>query len=111
MSRSKQSNINWTPSEDYDSSETSNSEKEDEFANINLFEHQVHESGNCSCQNCPLGYAKMIALRGSVPNLCTSTNLTHVGTLPSFCSAVYDMRSLNFYFFIIFKFKITDFIT
>lgn len=53
----------------------------------------------------------MIALRGSVPNLCTSTNLTHVGTLPSFCSAVYDMRSLNFYFCIIFKFKITDFIT
>ncbi|XP_043792426.1 liprin-beta-1 isoform X2 [Apis laboriosa] len=41
--------------------------------------------------NCPLGYAKMIALRGSVPNLCTSTNLTHIGTLPSFCSAVYDM--------------------
>lgn len=50
MSRSKQSDINWTPSEDYDSSETSNSEGEDEFANINLFEHQVHESGNCSCQ-------------------------------------------------------------
>ncbi|XP_033360296.1 liprin-beta-1 isoform X2 [Bombus vosnesenskii] len=92
MSRSKQLDSSWTPSEEYDSSGTSNSEQgEDEFANIGFVEHQIHESGNCFCQSCPLGNAKMVNLRGSVPNLCASTNLTHIGTFPPFCSAVYNM--------------------
>lgn len=51
MSRSKQLDSSWTPSEEYDSSGTSNSEQgEDEFANIGFVEHQIHESGNCFCQ-------------------------------------------------------------
>ncbi|XP_076667461.1 liprin-beta 1 isoform X2 [Andrena cerasifolii] len=92
ISRIKQWDSRWTPSEGYDSSGTSNSEQEeDEFANIDFFEQQVHESGNCFCQSCPLGYAKMIALRGSVPNLCPPTNLAHIGTIPPFCPAVYNM--------------------
>ncbi|CAK9822140.1 PPFIBP1 [Anthophora retusa] len=41
--------------------------------------------------SCPLGYAKMVALKGSVSNLCESTNLTHIGTLSPFCSAVYNI--------------------
>lgn len=41
--------------------------------------------------SCPLGNAKMVNLRGSVPNLCASTNLTHIGSLPSFYSTVYNM--------------------
>lgn len=51
MSRTKQWDGRWTPSEGYDSSGTSNSEQEeDEFVNIDFFEQQVHESGNCFCQ-------------------------------------------------------------
>ncbi|KAK9304326.1 hypothetical protein QLX08_004309 [Tetragonisca angustula] len=41
--------------------------------------------------SCPLGNAKMVNLRGSVPNLCASTNLTHIGSLPPFYSTVYNM--------------------
>ncbi|XP_076750115.1 liprin-beta 1 isoform X3 [Xylocopa sonorina] len=95
MLRTKQWDDRWTPSEGYDSSGTSNSEQEEhEFENINIFEQQMHKSGNCFCQSCLLGCTKMVALRGSVPNLCTSTNLADIGVLPSFCSAVYNMSSL-----------------
>ncbi|XP_043522888.1 liprin-beta-1 isoform X4 [Frieseomelitta varia] len=91
MSKSKQLN-SWIPSEEYDSSETSNSEQEEnEFTNIDFLNHRIHESGNCFCQSCPLGNAKMVNLRGSVPNLCASTNLTHIGSLPPFYSTVYNM--------------------
>ncbi|KOX68108.1 Liprin-beta-1 [Melipona quadrifasciata] len=47
---SKQLN-SWIPSEEYDSSETSNSEQEEnEFTNIDFFNHRIHKSGNCFCQ-------------------------------------------------------------
>ena len=50
MSKSKQLN-SWIPSEEYDSSETSNSEQEEnEFTNIGFLNHRIHESGNCFCQ-------------------------------------------------------------
>ncbi|XP_017754486.1 PREDICTED: liprin-beta-1 isoform X1 [Eufriesea mexicana] len=92
MSTSKQLNSSWTPSEDYDSS---NSEQEDELANIDFFEHQIDESDNSFCQSCPLDYTKMISLKGSVPNLYASTNLTHIGILPPTCCAVYDMSHIS----------------
>ncbi|KOC66703.1 Liprin-beta-1 [Habropoda laboriosa] len=41
--------------------------------------------------SCPLGYAKMVALKGSVSNLYESTNLTHIGTLSPLCSAAYNI--------------------
>ncbi|XP_043269082.1 liprin-beta-2 isoform X2 [Venturia canescens] len=95
----------WTPSEAYDSSGTSStSEQGEEYAEdyprgvaIELpappsDAHGISRSQGCLCQNCLLGYARSIALRGSVPNICSAAaNVAHLATLPplqpSSCSA------------------------
>ncbi|XP_011861050.1 PREDICTED: liprin-beta-2 isoform X3 [Vollenhovia emeryi] len=75
----KRWNSRWTPSEGYDSSGTStNSDVGDEYVEdirADLSEPTVacqtaYRSQECLCQACLLGYAKMIALQGSMPNIC-----------------------------------------
>ncbi|XP_015595925.1 liprin-beta-1 isoform X2 [Cephus cinctus] len=86
----------WTPSEAYDSSGTSStSEQGEEYAEdyprgvaIDLpgppsNSHSACRSQGCLCQACLLGYARVIALQGSVPNVCTaSANVAHLASLP-----------------------------
>ncbi|XP_076297800.1 liprin-beta 1 isoform X3 [Lasioglossum baleicum] len=92
MSGTKQWDGRCIPSENYDSSGTSNcDQEEDDYPNVDSFEHHTYKSDSCFCQNCPLGYTKMIGLRGSVPNLCSTTSLTQMETYPPFCSAIYNM--------------------
>ncbi|XP_078036348.1 liprin-beta 1 isoform X1 [Augochlora pura] len=92
MFRTKQWDDRCIPSEGYVSPRASNcDQEEDEFANIDCFEHHIFKSDSCSCQHCPLGYTKMIGLRGSVPNLCSTTSMTQMGSYSPFCSAFYNM--------------------
>ncbi|XP_076644154.1 liprin-beta 1 isoform X1 [Halictus rubicundus] len=92
MSGTKQWDARCIPLENYDFSGTSNcDQEEDDFANVDCFEHHIHKSDSCLCQNCPLGYTKMIGLRGSVPNLCSTTSVTQMESYPPFCSAIYNM--------------------
>ncbi|XP_012530529.1 liprin-beta-2 isoform X2 [Monomorium pharaonis] len=106
----KRWNSRWTPSEGYDSSGTStNSDMGDEYVEdyqqdirANLSESTVacqtaYRSQECLCQACLLGYAKMIALQGSMPNICAVSSgmanicpasTTHLESFPSFCNAM-----------------------
>ncbi|XP_039312389.1 liprin-beta-2 isoform X2 [Solenopsis invicta] len=103
----KRWNSRWTPSEGYDSSGTStNSDEyvEDYPRDIgaNLSEPTVacqttYRSQECLCQACLLGYAKMIALQGSMPNICAVSSgmanicpasTAHLGSFPSLCGAM-----------------------
>ncbi|XP_011646044.1 liprin-beta-2 isoform X2 [Pogonomyrmex barbatus] len=95
----KRWNSRWTPSEGYDSSGTStNSDMGDDYVEdypreirADLSEGQApYRSQECLCQACLLGYAKMIALQGSMPNICTSgmanicpASTAHLGSFPS----------------------------
>ncbi|XP_014486474.1 PREDICTED: uncharacterized protein LOC106750559 isoform X2 [Dinoponera quadriceps] len=102
----KRWNSRWTPSEGYDSSGTSsNSEEDDEYIedyprdiSAGLSEPAItcraaYRSQECLCQACLLGYAKMIALQGSMPNICAASagmsNIcpasAHLGSFPSLC--------------------------
>ncbi|XP_032672080.1 uncharacterized protein LOC116844542 isoform X3 [Odontomachus brunneus] len=101
----KRWNSRWTPSEGYDSSgTTSNSEEGDEYIEdyprdigAGLSEpitcRAAYRSQECLCQACLLGYAKMIALQGSMPNICAASagmpNIcpasAHLGSFPSLC--------------------------
>ncbi|XP_025162948.1 liprin-beta-2 isoform X3 [Harpegnathos saltator] len=101
----KRWNSRWTPSEGYDSSGTSsNSEEGDEYIEdyprgigVGLSEPLItcrtaYQSQECLCQACLLGYAKMIALQGSMPNICASTDMSntcptsvHLRSFPSLC--------------------------
>ncbi|XP_011500891.1 PREDICTED: liprin-beta [Ceratosolen solmsi marchali] len=83
-------NNRWTPSELYDSSgTTSTSEPSEDYTedspHINFdtlsFHNQTHgfcKSQGCLCQSCLLGYARVIALQGSLPNICTSGKVSHL---------------------------------
>lgn len=104
----KRWNSRWTPSEGYDSSGTStNSDVGDEYvedyrrdSRTNLSEPAVacqaaYRSQECLCQACLLGYAKMIALQGSMPNICAVSggmanicpaSTAHLGSFPSLCA-------------------------
>ncbi|XP_070526793.1 liprin-beta-2 isoform X3 [Cardiocondyla obscurior] len=107
----KRWNSRWTPSEGYDSSGTStNSDAGDEYAEdyprdirIDLSKSAImpdnqtpYRSQECLCQACLLGYAKMIALQGSMPNICAVSNgmanicsagsTAHLGSFPSLCT-------------------------
>ncbi|XP_018314834.1 liprin-beta-2 isoform X3 [Mycetomoellerius zeteki] len=104
----KRWNSRWTPSEGYDSSGTStNSDVDDEYvedysqdSRTDLSEPTIacqtaYRSQECLCQACLLGYAKMIALQGSMPNICAvSSGMTntcpastaHLGSFPSLCT-------------------------
>lgn len=119
----KRWNSRWTPSEGYDSSGTStNSDVGDEYIvdytrdiRTDLSEPTItcqtaYRSQECLCQACLLGYAKMIALQGSMPNICAVSSsmanicpasTAHLGSFPSLC-AMPCTRSLfvqhpNFY--------------
>ncbi|KAI4478044.1 hypothetical protein M0804_012235 [Polistes exclamans] len=92
----------WTPSEGYDSSETSNSGCGEEYAedyqhrigiDPSRFVEDCHSgcrSQTCLCQGCLFEYNRMINLQGSVSNICgtpiTKTNPNHLSTLPSLYS-------------------------
>nr|XP_033333933.1 liprin-beta-1 isoform X4 [Megalopta genalis] len=92
MFRTKQWDDRCIPSEGYDPPGASNcDQEEDEFANIDCFEHHIYKSDSCFCQHRPLGYTEMIGLRGSVPNLCSTTSMTQMGSYSPFCSAFYNM--------------------
>ncbi|XP_071557857.1 uncharacterized protein Liprin-beta isoform X1 [Temnothorax nylanderi] len=104
----KRWNSRWTPSEGYDSSGTStNSDVGDEYVEDyprdirpDLSEPTIacqtaYRSQECLCQACLLGYAKMIALQGSMPNICAVSNgmanicpasAAHLGSFPSLCA-------------------------
>ncbi|XP_012231629.1 liprin-beta-2 isoform X2 [Linepithema humile] len=103
----KRWNSRWTPSEGYDSSGTSSISDdyvEDYPRDINgsgLSEpaaiacEAAYRSQECLCQACLLGYAKMIALQGSMPNICAVSSgmpniypatTAHLGSFPSLCA-------------------------
>ncbi|XP_046825861.1 liprin-beta-2 isoform X1 [Vespa crabro] len=88
----------WTPSEGYDSSGTSNSGCGEDYAedyqhripvDLPRFVEDCHSacrSQTCLCQGCLFEYSKMINLQGSMSNICgiptSKTNPTHLSTLP-----------------------------
>ncbi|CAL1684710.1 unnamed protein product [Lasius platythorax] len=95
-------NSRWTPSEGYDSSGTSSdSDAGDEdyprgFAGPTIACQAAYRSQECLCQACLLGYAKMLALQGSMPNICAvssgmpnicpASSASHLGSFPSLCA-------------------------
>ncbi|KAF7390903.1 hypothetical protein HZH66_009383 [Vespula vulgaris] len=88
----------WTPSEGYDSSGTSNSGCGEDYAedyqhripiDLPRFVEDCHtacRSQTCLCQGCLFEYNKMINLQGSMSNICgtptSKINPTHLSTLP-----------------------------
>ncbi|XP_011348608.1 liprin-beta-2 isoform X3 [Ooceraea biroi] len=99
-------NSRWTPSEGYESSGTStNSDVGDGYLQdyprgTGLSEPGIacqtaYRSQECLCQACLLGYAKMIALQGSMPNICAvssgmsnicAASAAHLGSFSSLCA-------------------------
>ncbi|KAK2582301.1 hypothetical protein KPH14_004640 [Odynerus spinipes] len=87
----------WTPSEGYDSSGTSNSGGGEDYTEdypqritIDLPRfgdcHSACRSQTCLCQGCLFEYNRMISLQGSMSNICgkstATTNPTHLSSLP-----------------------------
>ncbi|XP_020283903.1 liprin-beta-2 isoform X2 [Pseudomyrmex gracilis] len=99
----KRWNSRWTPSEGYDSSgSTSSNDYVEDYPRDSGMTSEptiacqaTYRSQECLCQTCLLGYAKMIALQGSMPNICAvsggMSNVcpatpTHLRSFPSLCA-------------------------
>ncbi|XP_050460199.1 liprin-beta-2 isoform X2 [Cataglyphis hispanica] len=97
-------NSRWTPSESYDSSGTSSdSNAGDDYVEDyppgitrpTIACQTAYQSQECLCQACLLGYAKMLALQGSMPNICAvsgmpnicpASSASHLGSFSSLCT-------------------------
>ncbi|XP_044008496.1 liprin-beta-1-like isoform X2 [Aphidius gifuensis] len=79
----------WTPSEVYDSTESSSTSTEQgqdysgkhrhrcsggDFINPSGNHHDACRSQGCLCQTCLLGYARSIQLQRNVPNICSASS-------------------------------------